>query len=348
MIESLVTVFGASGFVGRHTVRALAKEGWRVRAVTRRPNLANYLYPAGHVGQIQIVRGNVANDEDVARAVEGAEAVVNTTGMMFGGGEEGIDAINHEAAGRIARAAFAAGANSLVHISAIGANTEAESCYARAKGWGEREVREAFPRSTILRPSLVFGPEDRFFNRFASLARFVPALPLIGGGHTKFQPVYVRDVATAVMRSLGDHTARGRIFELGGPKTYSFRELMEFILAETGRKRLLVPLPYFLAKVLAVGTSVGTAVPNLVRSMFDIKAKAPLLTVDQVRLLKDDNIVREGAFVLEDLFITPSTVEAIVPGYLWRYHPKGQFRDQAQQIAEHATSNTATPAAQHR
>lgn len=336
MIESLVTVFGASGFVGRHTVRALAKDGWRVRAVTRRPNLANFLLPAGNVGQIQIVKANVTDDEDVARVVAGAEAVVNATGVMFGGGEHGIDSINHQAAARIARASFAAGANALIHISAIGANTEAESVYARAKGWGEREVREAFPRSTILRPSLVFGPEDRFFNRFASLARFLPALPLIGGGNTKFQPVYVRDVATAVARSLGEHTTRGRIYELGGPKIYSFRQMMEFILAETGRKRLLVPLPSFLAKVLAVGTSVGSAVPNLVRGMFDKNTKAPLLTIDQVRLLKEDNVVREGAFGLDDLFVTPANLEAIVPGYIWRYHPKGQFREQPEQVTGRA------------
>lgn len=314
----LVTVFGASGFVGRHTVRALAKEGYRIRAVCRKPNLANFLLPAGHVGQIQIVRGNINHDEDVAKAVAGASVVVNCTGVLYGHGRQGFESINADAPGRIARAALAAGITTLVHVSALGADTESDSGYARSKGLGERNMREAFPRVTILRPSLVFGPEDSFFNRFAGLARFVPALPLIGGGKTKFQPVYVADVANAITKIVGDQRTAGRTYQLGGPTVYTFKELLQFILKETGRKRALLPLPYFLASVKAFFLEL----PSFVLPI------RPLLTVDQVRLLKSDNVVQPGAFTLDDLNITPAKVEEIVPGYIWRFHPKGQFRDQ--------------------
>jgi len=321
MPNELVTVFGASGFVGRHTVRALAREGWRIRAVTRRPNLANYLLPAGEVGQIQIVKANVRRDEDVAKALTGASAVVNLTGTMRG--LTGPSAINADAAGRIARLAFAAGVTQLVQVSAIGADIEADSSYAWSKGLGERKVSEHFPRATILRPSLIFGPEDNFFNRFAKLARVLPVLPLVGGGHTKFQPVYVRDVATAIARVLADKNASGRTYELGGPATFSFKELIQFILKETGRKRLLMPLPFWLSAIKGFFLQI----PSLI---FPVD---PLLTVDQVRLLKHDNVVRPGAFTLDDLGITPATVESVVPGYLWSFHPKGQFKDEARQTA---------------
>jgi uncharacterized protein YbjT (DUF2867 family) len=315
MPQDLVTVFGASGFVGRHAVRALAAQGYRIRAVSRRPNLANFLLPAGQVGQIQIVKGNLNKEADVARAVEGASAVVIASGVMIGHGGQHPEAINGDGPGRIARAAFKAGVGRLVLISAIGADPAAISEYARSKGLGERAVREAFPRAAILRPSLVFGPEDKFFNRFAGLARFLPALPLIGGGKTRFQPVYVGDVAAAVVRAVGDPVAAGRIFELGGPKMWSFRELMVFILAETGRKRWLVPVPFFLAKIQAFFLQI----PGFI-------GLPALLTVDQVRLLAADNVVQPGAFTLDDLGVSPKTVEAVVPGYLWRFHPKGQFR----------------------
>ncbi|GAA0541545.1 NADH dehydrogenase [Rhizomicrobium palustre] len=318
MQNDLVVVFGASGFLGRHAVRALAKEGYRIRAVTRRPNLANFLLPAGQVGQIQIVKGNINREEDIAKAVAGAAIVVNCTGVLYGHGKQGFESINCDAPGRIARAALAAGVTSLVHVSALGADTESDSGYARSKGLGERNMREAFPRVTILRPSLVFGPEDSFFNRFAQMARFLPALPLIGGGQTKFQPVYVADVAAAILKAVQDVRTAGRTYQLGGPKTYSFKELLQFILAETGRKRLLLPLPSFIASVMGF-------VAELPSFLLPIR---PVLTVDQVRLLKADNVVQPGAFTLDDLGITPASVESIVPGYLWRFHPKGQFKDQ--------------------
>ena len=324
MPNDLVTVFGASGFVGRHTVRALAAQGYRIRAVSRRPNLANFLLPAGHVGQIQVVKGNVNKEADVARALEGAAIVVIAAGVMFGHGLQSLEAINTDAPGRIARAALKAGIGTLVHVSAIGADTEAMSEYARTKGLGERAVRDGFPRAIIMRPSLVFGPEDRFFNRFAEMARFAPALPLIGGGKTKFQPVFVGDVAAAVTRAVGDPTMAGRTYQLGGPKTYSFRELLQFILAETGRKRLLLPLPFWLASLQGFFLQL----PSLLLPL------KPLLTVDQVRLLKTDNVVQDGAFTLDDLDIAPTTVESIVPGYLWRFHPKGQFRGEQHIAAE--------------
>ncbi|MDR3526208.1 MAG: complex I NDUFA9 subunit family protein [Rhizomicrobium sp.] len=317
MQNALVTVFGASGFVGRHAVRALANEGYRIRAVCRKPNLANFLLPAGQVGQIQIVKGNINNEEDVVRAVTGASAVVNATGVLFGHGQQGFESINTDAPGRIARAAFAAGVTTLVHISALGADTEADSSYARSKGLGERNMREAFPRVTILRPSLVFGPEDSFFNRFAGMARFLPLLPLIGGGHTRFQPVYVADLAQAIVRSVSDARTAGRTYQLGGPTVYNFRALLEFILKETGRKRLLVPVPFFFATIKAFFLQLPS---------FILPIK-PLLTMDQVRLLKTDAVVQPGAFTLDDLDIAPESVEAIVPGYLWRFHPKGQFGD---------------------
>lgn len=323
--NDLVVVFGASGFVGRHVVRTLAKEGWRVRAVSRRPNLANFLLPAGTVGQIQIVKGNIHEDEDVNRALEGAGAAVNAVGVLWGHGEQGFDAINAEAPRRIAAAARAAGVTALVHLSAIGADPDADSAYAEAKGCGEHFVREEFPEATILRPSLVFGPEDKFFNKFASLARLMPMLPLIGGGGTRFQPVWVADVAEAVVRCLTLEEARGATYELGGPSVYTFEQLLRFILRETGRRRLLVPVPFGLAKVMAFGAVTANAVPAIVCEIFKVNPPTPLLTSDQVTLLKSDSVVQDGARTLADLGITPAALESVVPGYIWRFHPKGQF-----------------------
>ena len=316
-MDNLVTVFGASGLVGRHTVRALAQAGWRIRAVCRHPNLANYLLPAGVPGQIQLFKGNVRDDESVAHALQGAAAAVNLTGVLYSHGAQSFDALHVEAARRIGRLAREAGVKTLVHVSAVGADPDSESRYARSKGAGERALREEFPEATILRPSLVFGPEDHFFNKFAWLARLSPVLPLIGGGHTKFQPVFVGDVAAAILRALNDPAARGKTYELGGPAIYTFRELMRLILRETGRKRLLVPVPFFFASMKAFFLQM----PSLFLPV------APLLTVDQVRLLKNDNVVHEGVLTLADLGITPVAVEAIVPSYLWRFRAKGQFQE---------------------
>jgi NADH dehydrogenase len=301
-MTKLATVFGASGFVGRHTVRALAKAGWRIRAVCRRPNLANFLLPA----------------------LEGADAAVNLTGVLFSRGQQSFEVLHVDAAGRIGRLAREAGIKTLVHLSAIGADVEADSSYAESKGRGEKLLREEFPDCVILRPSLVFGPEDEFFNKFAWLARLSPVLPLIGGGHTKFQPVFVGDVAAAILRCLSDSATAGKTYELGGPTVYSFKELLQLILRETGRKRLLVPWPFFLASINAFFLQL----PSLILPI------APLLTVDQVRLLKTDNVVPDGALTLADLGIAPDAVEAVVPSYLWRFRAKGQFQEAASASAD--------------
>ena len=318
MNNHLVTVFGASGFLGRHTVRALAKKGYRIRAVTRRPNLANHLSPMGQVGQIQLFKGDVHEDEQVAEALDGARYAVNLTGVLFSRGEQSFEAIHVGAAARIGASAKAAGVRALLHASAIGADVNAESSYAKSKGQGEARLREGFAEATIFRPSIVFGPEDQFFNRFAGLARYFPALPLIGGGRTKFQPVFVGDIAAAIVTALTDDAARGKTYELGGPTIYSFRGLMEFILRETDRKRLLVSIPFSLATIQAV---------------FLQLLPSPLLTPDQVQLLKTDNVVAKGALTLSDLGIVATSVEAEVPAYLWRFRPKGQY----------ATATTGTP-----
>ena len=310
MNNDLVTIFGASGFVGRHTVRALAKKGFRIRAVTRRPNLAHHLPPMGHVGQIQLFRGDVHDDDRVAEALKGARLAVNLTGVLVSRGEQSFEAVHAEAALRIAKAAKAAGVRALAHISAIGADLHSESSYARSKARGETELREHFADATILRPSIVFGPDDHFFNRFAGLARTLPALPLIGGGRTKFQPVFVGDVAAAIVRSLSDERMRGKLYELGGPSVYTFRELMQFILRETDRKRLLISIPFSIASLQAA---------------FLQFLPSPLLTPDQVRLLRADNVVSSGALTLAELGIAPTSVEAEVPAYLWRFRPKGQY-----------------------
>ncbi|MDE2135411.1 MAG: complex I NDUFA9 subunit family protein [Alphaproteobacteria bacterium] len=323
-MSKLVTVFGASGLVGRHTVRALAKADWRIRAVCRHPNLANYLLPAGHVGQIQLFKGNVTDDASVAAALAGADVAVNQTGILFSRGGQNFEAIHADAARRIGRCAREAGVEALVHISAIGADIEAGSSYAQSKGRGEKVLREEFPDATILRPSLVFGPEDAFFNKFAWLARISPVLPLIGGGHTKFQPVFVGDVAAAILRCIDDKAAVGKTYELGGPTVYSFKEMLQFILRETGRKRLLVPWPFFLASINAFFLQM----PSLLLPI------APLLTVDQVRLLKSDNVVRDGALTFADLGIAPDAMEAVVPGYLWRFRAKGQFHEIAGAVSD--------------
>ena len=309
MNTNLVTVFGGSGFLGRHTVRALARAGWRIKVATRHPNMAFFLRPLGAVGQIDFVKCDVADAEQVQHAVLGASAVVNLTGILFQKGQTFED-VQADGAANIAQAAAAAGATSLVHISAIGADAESDSSYAVTKAEGETAVREAFPSATILQPSIIFGPEDGFFNKFAAMARMSPALPLIGGGKTRFQPVFVGDVAAAIVTALGSPDAKGRTYELGGPTSYSFKELLELILRETGRSRLLVPLPFGLAMFKAAFLQM---LPN------------PLLTMDQVRLLKKDNVVSPTAAGLADLGITPTSVEAVVPSYLWRYRAKGEY-----------------------
>ena len=305
-----VTVFGGSGFVGRHTVRALARAGYRVRVAVRKPNLAMYLLPAGNPGQIQIAKTDVHDADSVKAAIRGADAVVNLVGVLYERGHQSFEELHVHAAGTIAKAAADEGVTSLIQISAIGADEDAEAAYAASKGKGEAAVRAAFPDATILRPSIVFGPEDEFFNRFAWLAQMAPVLPLIGGGHTKFQPVYVGDVAAAIVKCVSDAATRGQTYELGGPDVYTFKELMQAILRMTCRKRLLVPVPFGLAHM---------------KAFFLQFMPKPLLTPDQVTLLKSDNVVSDGAKTLADLGIAPDSVDAIVPSYLWRFRPRGQY-----------------------
>jgi NADH dehydrogenase len=314
MKNRTVTVIGATGFLGRHTVRALAKAGWRIRAASRHPARGFFLRPLGSVGQIELVKCDVTDGESVAAVVQGSDAVVNLTGILFEKGQSFED-VQAKGAAHVAAAAAGAGITHLVHVSAIGADGQSQSAYARSKAEGEEAIRQAMPGAVILRPSIIFGPEDGFFNKFADMARFFPALPLIGGGKTRFQPVFVGNVAAAIVTALDSQAARGRIFELGGPGVYSFKELMQIILKETGRNRALIPLPFALASLKAAFLQL---IPK------------PLLTMDQVRLLKTDNVVAAGAPGLADLGITPTSVEAVVPSYLWRYRAKGEYRDPAE------------------
>ena len=309
MTARLVTIFGGSGFLGRHAVRALAREGWRIRVAVRHPNKGFFLKPAGTVGQIAAVKCDAGDPDQVAAAVMGADAVVNLAGILYPRGQS-FEELHCDAARNIAEACARAGVGALVHVSAIGADADSTSHYAQTKGKGEALVRSAFPGATILRPSVIFGPEDDFFNRFAGLARISPILPLIGGGRTRFQPVFVGDVARAIVMAITDERARGKTYELGGPMTYSFRQLMEIVCRETGRKRWLMPVPFAIA---------------MFKSFFLQLAPKPILTPDQVRLLRKDNVVSPTALTLSDLGITPNSVEAEVPAYLWRFRSKGEY-----------------------
>jgi uncharacterized protein YbjT (DUF2867 family) len=308
----LVTVFGGSGFLGRHIVRALANDGWRIRVAVRRPNSAHFLRPAGRVGQIQIVKANVLDGAAVLAALEGAEAAINLVGILSERGRQMFDAVHAGAAANIARAAVQQGTSRLLHVSAIGISPSAKAHYLRSKAEGEARVREAFAAATVFRPSLVFGPEDDFFNRFAWLARLSPFLPLIGGGKTRFQPVYVGDIARAAVTALREGATAGKTYELGGPEVMSFRQVLELVLKVTHRRRMLVPIPFGLARVQAAFLGM---LPN------------PLLTLDQVRMLETDNVVAPGALTLSDLGIMPEAAEAIIESYLWRFRKEGQFED---------------------
>ena len=316
-MHGLVTVFGGSGFIGRHAVRALARKGLRVRVACRRPNVADRLRLLGDVGQIEIMQANIRMPASIDRALDGAEACVNLVGVLYESGRQGFQSLHGQGARAVAEAAARRGIARLVQVSAIGADTASPSKYARTKAMGEQAAREAVPTAVVLRPSVVFGQDDDFFNRFATLAQISPALPLPGGGATRFQPVFVGDVASAIAASVIDSAAAGRTFELGGPTIYSFRELMELTLAEIKRQRFLVPLPWPLASLIGV---VG-----------DVQARllpiAPMLTSDQVELLKSDNVADPALPGLTALGIEPTAVEAIVPTYLYRYRRGGQFAD---------------------
>lgn len=310
MRQRRVTVFGGSGFIGRHLIRRLAADGAVVRVAVRDVERAKFLKPMGAVGQIVPFPANIRDDAAVRRAVEGAEEVVNLVAILSPWGAQTFTELHVRGAARIAAAAAECGVRRLVHVSAIGADPASPAEYGRTKAAGEAEMRQAFPDVTIVRPSIVFGPEDGFFNRFAEMARCLPSLPLIDGGRTRFQPVYVADVAEAIHRILERDETRGGLYELGGPNVYTFRELLELLLSTIGRKRLLLPLPSAIASLQA---SVLELLPN------------PVLTRDQVRLLQRDNVVADGALGLADLGIQPTPVEAIIPTYLDRFRPGGRF-----------------------
>ncbi|PTE10559.1 complex I NDUFA9 subunit family protein [Mesorhizobium helmanticense] len=310
----LVVVFGGSGFVGRHVVRALAKRGYRIRVPVRRPDLAGHLQPLGNVGQIQPVQANVRVRWSVDRAVQGADHVINLVAILHESGRQKFTSVHEFGSRAVAEAARAVGAG-LTHISALGADLNSQSDYARTKALGEKAVLETIADAVIFRPSINFGPEDAFFNRFANMAQLSPVLPLIGGGQTKFQPVYVGDVAEAVARSVEGKVKGGQIYELGGPQVLTFKECMEEMLAVIERRRLLVPVPWWLANMQA---SVLGLLPN------------PLLTKDQVLQLREHNIVSDEAAkegrTLAGLGIQPQSIGTILPSYLWRFRAAGQFQ----------------------
>ncbi|KQY35246.1 3-beta hydroxysteroid dehydrogenase [Caulobacter sp. Root1455] len=312
-MQGLVTVFGGSGFVGGQVVRALAKAGHRVRVAVRNPNLAYRMRMLGDVGQIEVVQANVRNAPSVARAVDGAEAVVNLVGVLWESGRQKFQTLHVMGAKTVAEQAKAAGVKRLVQISAIGADANSPSKYQRTKAEGEAAVRAAFPGAVVIRPSIVFGAEDKFFNKFGQMAALFPALPLIGGGETKFQPVYVGDVAQVVAKAVAHPAAEGLTYELGGPAVYSFKEILEFILRETGRNRVLAPIPFFAA--------------GLIGKIGDLSPIAPPLTSDQVESLKTDNVADHGLPGLAEAGVVPTTVESVVPSYLYRYRKGGQYAE---------------------
>jgi uncharacterized protein YbjT (DUF2867 family) len=319
----LATVFGGTGFVGRHIVRALAQAGWRVRAAVRNPNIAGYLVPAGGVGQVCAVQANVRYPDSVAAALRGADVAINASGVAMEARRQSYEAVNVFGSSEIGKAAAHAGLSALVHVSGIGADAESSSRYIASKGRAEEAIRAAFPATTILRPSVVFGPEDDVVNRFAALARMMPLLPLFGGGASKLQPVYVGDVAAAVVNVLANASAAGRTYELGGPEVMTLRELAAYVVATTGRRRFLAPVPFPVARTLASMTQIASAVTL---------GKFPrTLTTspDQIELLRHDNIVSPEAIAdhrdLAGLSVAPRALDSIAPAYLARYRKTGQF-----------------------
>ncbi len=316
-MKGLVTIFGGSGFVGSQVVRALAKRGSRIRVAVRSPGRGYRLRMKGDVGQIEVVQANIRDADSVARALDGAEACVNAVAVLYEAGRQRFETLHVDGARTIAMAARAAGIDRFVQISAIGADANSSSAYARTKAAGEAAVREIIPSAVILRPSVVFGPDDQFFNRFATMATVSPALPLIGGGDTLFQPVFVGDVAAAVAQAVWDPATAGLTYELGGPGVYSFKALMTLLLADIRRPRLLVPLPFPLARLLG---KAGDLIAPL--------GLAPPITTDQVELLRADNVVSPGTLGLADLGVAANALEPIISTYLYRYRNGGQYAEQ--------------------
>lgn len=314
-MSKIVTIYGGSGFVGRYIARRLAKQGWRIRVAVRRPNEAMHVKPYGVVGQVEPILCNIRDDASVRAAMQGVDAVVNCVGTFDARGKNNFDAVQHEGAERVARIAAEEGVARLVQISAIGADTQAASDYARSKGLGEEAVLGHFPEAVILRPSVIFGPEDGFFNRFAGMTRLGPVLPVVGA-ETKFQPVYVDDVAKAAVEGVEGRAAPG-IYELGGPDVNSFRELMQQMLGVIRRRRLIINIPFVLAGPMAMLIEWA--------HMLSLGIVPRMITRDQVTSLREDNVVSEGARGFADLGITPVSLEAVLPDYLWRFRPSGQY-----------------------
>jgi uncharacterized protein YbjT (DUF2867 family) len=315
-MSKLVTIFGGSGFVGRYIARRMAKEGWRVRVAVRRPNEALFVKPYGTPGQVEPLVCNIRDDASVRAMIHGADAVVNCVGILNRSGKNTFDAVQTEGPGRIARMAAAEGVGQLVQISAIGADAASDSDYARTKAEGEAAVLAAFPSAVILRPSIIFGTEDGFFNRFAAMTRMGPVLPVVGA-ETRFQPVYVDDVAQAAVKAVLGQAAPG-IYELGGPEVDTFRGLMERMLRVIQRRRAIVNVPFFVARIMGFGFDMLQAV-----TLGLIENK--MITRDQVKNLARDNVVSPGAKGFADLGISPTAMEAVLPEYLWRYRPSGQY-----------------------
>ncbi|MCZ4354487.1 complex I NDUFA9 subunit family protein [Roseovarius aestuarii] len=314
-MSKLVTIYGGSGFVGRYIARRLAKDGWRVRVAVRRPNEAMHVRPYGVVGQVEPVLCNIRDDASVRSVLLGADVVINCVGTFNRKGKNNFDAIQNEGAGRIARIAAAEGVARMVHISAIGADHESDCLYSRSKGLGETKVLEHFPKAVILRPSVIFGGEDQFFNRFAAMSRLTPVLPLVGAD-TKFQAVYVDDVAQAAVKGAQGSAAPG-IYELGGPEISSFREMIQQMLCVIRRRRLVLNIPFWIAGPMATMMELGQTL-----SLGLIPAR---LTKDQVSSLRSDNVVNADALGFADLGIEPQSPEAVLPEYLWPFRPSGQY-----------------------
>lgn len=315
-MSKLVTIVGGSGFVGRYIARRLAKAGWRVRVAVRRPNEALFVRPYGVPGQVEPVACNIRDEASMRAVIRGSDAVVNCVGTFHIGGKNNFDAVQVEGAGRVARIAAAEGVTHLVQISSIGADPASDSAYSRTKAEGEAAVLAAFPTAVILRPSIIFGSEDGFFNRFAAMTRMGPILPVVGA-NTRFQPVYVDDVAQAAVKAVVGEAAPG-VYELGGPDVDTFRGLMGRMLAVVQRRRAVVNVPFFLARIMAFAFDMVEAV-----TLGLIENK--MITRDQVKSLGHDNLVAPGARGLADLGITPTAMEAVLPEYLWRYRPSGQY-----------------------
>lgn len=315
-MSKLVTIFGGSGFVGRYVARRMANEGWRVRVAVRRPNEAIFVKTYGVVGQVEPILCNIRDDASVANAMRGADAVVNCVGVLNDLGKNGFEAVQAEGAERIARLAAQQGIKRMVHISAIGADPDSDSEYARSKAQGEAGVLAHMPNAVILRPSVIFGPEDQFFNRFAAMTRMSPFLPIFGAD-TRFQPVYVDDVAQAAVKGVLGQAEPG-IYELGGPEVKTFRELMQQMLEVIHRRRIIIGLPFWVGRIMA-------GVLDIVKFVSFQLFPNNILTRDQLKNLRRDNVVSEGAKGFADLGIEPTTLESVLPEYLWKFRPSGQY-----------------------